>query len=80
MFPSKVWKQSHISFLCVTRLVNIIDESVCDGGLGGGSRHQDFGPLVFQLLSAVAAMGERYGTTTPILFLRGSVSITSHPV
>ncbi|XP_046907168.1 Werner syndrome ATP-dependent helicase homolog isoform X2 [Hypomesus transpacificus] len=59
---------------CKSGLVNIIDESVCDGGLGGGSRHQDFGPLVFQLLSAVAAMGERYGTTTPILFLRGSNS------
>ncbi|XP_067114125.1 bifunctional 3'-5' exonuclease/ATP-dependent helicase WRN isoform X2 [Osmerus mordax] len=59
---------------CKSGLVNIIDDSVCDGGIGGGSRHQDFGPLGFQLLSAVAAMGERYGTTTTILFLRGSNS------
>ncbi|XP_075412833.1 bifunctional 3'-5' exonuclease/ATP-dependent helicase WRN isoform X3 [Tenrec ecaudatus] len=35
---------------------------------------QDFGPQAFQLLSAVAILGEKYGIGVPILFLRGSNS------
>ncbi|XP_010590770.2 bifunctional 3'-5' exonuclease/ATP-dependent helicase WRN isoform X1 [Loxodonta africana] len=35
---------------------------------------QDFGPQAFQLLSAVAALGEKFGIGLPILFLRGSHS------
>uniref|UniRef100_A0A673SSW9 DNA 3'-5' helicase n=1 Tax=Suricata suricatta TaxID=37032 RepID=A0A673SSW9_SURSU len=35
---------------------------------------QDFGPLAFQLLSAVNILGEKFGIRLPILFLRGSNS------
>nr|DBA28634.1 TPA: hypothetical protein GDO54_008962 [Pyxicephalus adspersus] len=35
---------------------------------------QDFGPQVLQLLSAVEALGEKFGTGVPVLFLRGSTS------
>ncbi|XP_069598300.1 bifunctional 3'-5' exonuclease/ATP-dependent helicase WRN isoform X2 [Ranitomeya imitator] len=35
---------------------------------------QDFGPQAFQLLSAVEALGEKFGTGVPVLFLRGSTS------
>ncbi|ELV11294.1 Werner syndrome ATP-dependent helicase [Tupaia chinensis] len=35
---------------------------------------QDFGLQAFQLLSAVATLGERFGVRLPILFLRGSSS------
>uniref|UniRef100_A0A663MMG1 DNA 3'-5' helicase n=1 Tax=Athene cunicularia TaxID=194338 RepID=A0A663MMG1_ATHCN len=39
-----------------------------EGGL------QDFGKQAYQLLSAVSALEEKFGTTVPILFLRGSSS------
>ncbi|XP_052381983.1 bifunctional 3'-5' exonuclease/ATP-dependent helicase WRN [Oncorhynchus keta] len=39
-----------------------------DGG------RQDYGVLAFQLMGAVSAMGERFGSSAPILFLRGSYS------
>uniref|UniRef100_A0A673X4R5 ATP-dependent DNA helicase n=1 Tax=Salmo trutta TaxID=8032 RepID=A0A673X4R5_SALTR len=39
-----------------------------DGG------RQDYGVLAFQLMGAVSAMGERFGSAAPILFLRGSYS------
>uniref|UniRef100_A0A8C0FJL8 ATP-dependent DNA helicase n=1 Tax=Bubo bubo TaxID=30461 RepID=A0A8C0FJL8_BUBBB len=39
-----------------------------EGGL------QDFGKQAYQLLSAVCALEEKFGTTVPILFLRGSSS------
>ncbi|KFV44596.1 Werner syndrome ATP-dependent helicase, partial [Tyto alba] len=39
-----------------------------EGGL------QDFGKQAYQLLSAVGALEEKFGTTVPILFLRGSSS------
>ncbi|KAI4878830.1 hypothetical protein NFI96_010106 [Prochilodus magdalenae] len=35
---------------------------------------QDFGPRAFQLMGAVSAMGEKFGITAPLLFLRGSTS------
>ncbi|XP_062069753.1 bifunctional 3'-5' exonuclease/ATP-dependent helicase WRN isoform X1 [Lepus europaeus] len=35
---------------------------------------QDFGPQAFQLLSAVAILGQKFGIGVPILFLRGSSS------
>ncbi|XP_066430629.1 bifunctional 3'-5' exonuclease/ATP-dependent helicase WRN isoform X2 [Eleutherodactylus coqui] len=35
---------------------------------------QDFGQRAFQLLSAVEALGEKFGTAVPVLFLRGSTS------
>ncbi|XP_056425371.1 bifunctional 3'-5' exonuclease/ATP-dependent helicase WRN [Hyla sarda] len=35
---------------------------------------QDFGLQAFQLLSAVEALGEKFGTGVPVLFLRGSTS------
>ncbi|XP_038648599.1 Werner syndrome ATP-dependent helicase homolog isoform X2 [Scyliorhinus canicula] len=35
---------------------------------------QDFGKEVFQLLSAVCVLGERFGIGVPVLFLRGSHS------
>lgn len=37
---------------------------------------QDFGPQAFQLLSAVTILGEKFGIGLPILFLRGSVSMS----
>lgn len=37
---------------------------------------QDFGEGAFQLLGAIDSLGERFGVTVPILFLRGSVSET----
>lgn len=46
-----------------------------EGGL------QDFGKQAYQLLSAVCALEEKFGTRVPILFLRGSVSdIKNHGV
>lgn len=36
---------------------------------------EDFGPQTLQLLSAVEALGEKFGIGVPVLFLRGSVSI-----
>lgn len=44
-----------------------------DGGL------QDFGKQAHQLLSAVTALDERFGTRMPILLLRGSVSDGAAP-
>lgn len=35
---------------------------------------EDFGPQALQLLSAVEALGEKFGIGVPVLFLRGSVS------
>ncbi|XP_018426138.1 PREDICTED: Werner syndrome ATP-dependent helicase [Nanorana parkeri] len=37
-------------------------------------RVEDFGPQALQLLSAVEALGEKFGTGVPVLFLRGSFS------
>lgn len=37
---------------------------------------QDFGPQAFQLLSAVDILQEKFGIGIPILFLRGSVSVS----
>uniref|UniRef100_A0A673X854 DNA 3'-5' helicase n=1 Tax=Salmo trutta TaxID=8032 RepID=A0A673X854_SALTR len=37
-------------------------------------RSTDYGVLAFQLMGAVSAMGERFGSAAPILFLRGSYS------
>ncbi|XP_069500471.1 bifunctional 3'-5' exonuclease/ATP-dependent helicase WRN-like [Ambystoma mexicanum] len=34
----------------------------------------DFGPQAYKLLSAILALGERFGTGIPVLFLRGSNS------
>uniref|UniRef100_A0A6Q2ZPQ0 DNA 3'-5' helicase n=1 Tax=Esox lucius TaxID=8010 RepID=A0A6Q2ZPQ0_ESOLU len=34
----------------------------------------DYGVLAFQLMGAISAMGERFGSSAPILFLRGSYS------
>lgn len=44
-----------------------------DGGL------QDFGKQAHQLLSAVTALDEKFGTRMPILLLRGSVSDSVTP-
>ncbi|XP_041086155.1 Werner syndrome ATP-dependent helicase homolog isoform X2 [Polyodon spathula] len=38
------------------------------------SNLQDFGKEAYQLMSAVAALGEKFGTAVPVLFLRGSYS------
>uniref|UniRef100_A0A6Q2YNT5 DNA 3'-5' helicase n=1 Tax=Esox lucius TaxID=8010 RepID=A0A6Q2YNT5_ESOLU len=40
--------------------------------VGGGC--EDYGVLAFQLMGAISAMGERFGSSAPILFLRGSYS------
>ncbi|NXY76618.1 WRN helicase, partial [Glareola pratincola] len=45
---------------------------VVSGDLEGGL--QDFGKQAYQLLSAVSALEEKFGTRIPILFLRGSSS------
>ncbi|XP_040273813.1 Werner syndrome ATP-dependent helicase [Bufo bufo] len=53
---------------CKTRLshnISIIDQE---------DSLQDFGPQAFQFLSAVEALGEKFGTGVPVLFLRGSTS------
>uniref|UniRef100_A0A8C7KZP9 DNA 3'-5' helicase n=1 Tax=Oncorhynchus kisutch TaxID=8019 RepID=A0A8C7KZP9_ONCKI len=47
---------------------------VCVNDTVDGGR-QDYGVLAFQLMGAVSAMGERFGSSAPILFLRGSVSL-----
>lgn len=44
-----------------------------EGGL------QDFGKQAHQLLSAVCALDEKFGTRMPILLLRGSVSDGATP-
>lgn len=44
-----------------------------EGGL------QDFGKQAHQLLSAVIALDEKFGTRMPILLLRGSVSDGATP-
>ncbi|XP_033871586.3 bifunctional 3'-5' exonuclease/ATP-dependent helicase WRN isoform X1 [Acipenser ruthenus] len=36
------------------------------------SNLQDFGKEAYQLMSAVTALGEKFGTAVPVLFLRGS--------
>ncbi|MGH0173892.1 UNVERIFIED_CONTAM: hypothetical protein FKN15_078358 [Acipenser sinensis] len=38
------------------------------------SNLQDFGKEAYQLMSAVTALGEKFGTAVPVLFLRGSYS------
>lgn len=43
-----------------------------EGGL------QDFGKQAHQLLLAVSALEEKFGTRVPILFLRGSVSASKN--
>lgn len=40
---------------------------------------QDFGKQAHQLLSAVSALDEKFGTRMPILLLRGSVSDGAAP-
>ncbi|KAM6136442.1 bifunctional 3'-5' exonuclease/ATP-dependent helicase WRN isoform 2-T3 [Phoenicopterus ruber ruber] len=53
---------------CRSRASCLATSSDSEGGL------QDFGKQAYQLLSAVSALEEKFGTTVPILFLRGSSS------
>ncbi|XP_035404798.1 bifunctional 3'-5' exonuclease/ATP-dependent helicase WRN isoform X2 [Cygnus atratus] len=53
---------------CRCRTSCLATSSDSEGGL------QDFGKQAYQLLSAVCALEEKFGTTVPILFLRGSNS------
>uniref|UniRef100_A0A4W5NGT4 ATP-dependent DNA helicase n=1 Tax=Hucho hucho TaxID=62062 RepID=A0A4W5NGT4_9TELE len=53
---------------CRSGLVLFRVNDTVDGG------RQDYGVLAFQLMGAVTAMGERFGSSAPILFLRGSYS------
>ncbi|NWS63750.1 WRN helicase, partial [Chunga burmeisteri] len=53
---------------CRSRTSRFAVPSSSEGGL------QDFGKQAFQLLSAVSALEEKFGTRVPILFLRGSSS------
>ncbi|XP_075118331.1 bifunctional 3'-5' exonuclease/ATP-dependent helicase WRN [Leptodactylus fuscus] len=53
---------------CKTRLSHNISITDQEDSL------QDFGQQAFQLLSAVDALGEKFGTGVPVLFLRGSTS------
>ncbi|NXA40205.1 WRN helicase, partial [Eudromia elegans] len=53
---------------CRTRTSRFATSSDSEGSL------QDFGQQAFQLMSAVSALDEKFGTKLPILFLRGSNS------
>uniref|UniRef100_A0A8C9EK05 DNA 3'-5' helicase n=1 Tax=Pavo cristatus TaxID=9049 RepID=A0A8C9EK05_PAVCR len=53
---------------CRCRTSCLATSSDSEGGL------QDFGKQAYQLLSAVCALEEKFGTRVPILFLRGSNS------
>ncbi|KAM9192793.1 bifunctional 3'-5' exonuclease/ATP-dependent helicase WRN isoform 1-T1 [Mergus octosetaceus] len=53
---------------CRCRTSCLVTSSDSEGGL------QDFGQQAYQLLSAVYALEEKFGTKVPILFLRGSSS------
>ncbi|XP_075006442.1 bifunctional 3'-5' exonuclease/ATP-dependent helicase WRN isoform X12 [Calonectris borealis] len=53
---------------CRSRASCFAVSSDSEGGL------QDFGKQAYQLLSAVSALEEKFGTRVPILFLRGSSS------
>ncbi|NXK47555.1 WRN helicase, partial [Chauna torquata] len=53
---------------CRCRASCFATSSDSEGGL------QDFGKQAYQLLSAVSALEEKFGTRVPILFLRGSSS------
>ncbi|NXT18307.1 WRN helicase, partial [Syrrhaptes paradoxus] len=53
---------------CRSRASSFATSSDSEGGL------QDFGKQAYQLLSAVSALEEKFGTKLPILFLRGSGS------
>uniref|UniRef100_A0A8B9VLN0 Bifunctional 3'-5' exonuclease/ATP-dependent helicase WRN n=1 Tax=Anas zonorhyncha TaxID=75864 RepID=A0A8B9VLN0_9AVES len=53
---------------CRCRTSCLVTPSDSEGGL------QDFGQQAYQLLSAVCALEEKFGTKVPILFLRGSSS------
>ncbi|XP_072190500.1 bifunctional 3'-5' exonuclease/ATP-dependent helicase WRN isoform X2 [Excalfactoria chinensis] len=53
---------------CRCRASCLATSSDSEGGL------QDFGKQAYQLLSAVTALEEKFGTRVPILFLRGSNS------
>ncbi|KFR01889.1 Werner syndrome ATP-dependent helicase, partial [Nipponia nippon] len=53
---------------CRSRASSFAVSSDSEGGL------QDFGKQAYQLLSAVSALEEKFGTKVPILFLRGSSS------
>ncbi|XP_031463388.1 Werner syndrome ATP-dependent helicase isoform X1 [Phasianus colchicus] len=53
---------------CRCRTSCLATSSDSEGGL------QDFGKQAYQLLSAVSALEEKFGTRVPILFLRGSNS------
>lgn len=60
-------------FLVYCRASCFAVSSDSEGGL------QDFGQQAHQLLSAVSALEEKFGTRLPILFLRGSVSDSKNP-
>ncbi|XP_063776091.1 bifunctional 3'-5' exonuclease/ATP-dependent helicase WRN isoform X2 [Pseudophryne corroboree] len=53
---------------CNARLIHDLSTTDTECGL------QDFGEQALQLLSAVEALGEKFGTGVPVLFLRGSNS------
>ncbi|XP_053318707.1 bifunctional 3'-5' exonuclease/ATP-dependent helicase WRN [Spea bombifrons] len=53
---------------CRTRLLHNLSINDTEGNL------QDFGQKAYQLLSAVEALGGKFGTGVPVLFLRGSNS------
>ncbi|NWJ02594.1 WRN helicase, partial [Crypturellus undulatus] len=53
---------------CRTRTSRFATSSDSEGNL------EDFGQQAFQLMSAVSALDEKFGTKLPILFLRGSNS------
>lgn len=53
---------------CRSRASCHVVSTDAEGGL------QDFGKQAYQLLSAVSALEEKFGTRVPILFLRGSCS------
>ncbi|KAJ7988181.1 hypothetical protein DPEC_G00320950 [Dallia pectoralis] len=54
---------------CRSGAVNRV--TVADMADGG---RRDYGVLAFQLMGAIGAMGERFGSSAPVLFLRGSYS------
>ncbi|KAM4708899.1 bifunctional 3'-5' exonuclease/ATP-dependent helicase WRN [Discoglossus pictus] len=53
---------------CKTRLIHNISINDAEDNL------KDFGQQAYQFLSAVEALGEKFGTAVPVLFLRGSYS------
>ncbi|XP_068089721.1 bifunctional 3'-5' exonuclease/ATP-dependent helicase WRN [Hyperolius riggenbachi] len=53
---------------CKTRLQHNLSVTDTEDSL------EDFGPQALQFISAVEALGEKFGTGVPVLFLRGSTS------